>query len=274
MINSKIAYLIVLLGMLAHQSTWAQEPICAQKNEAFLPGERVTYKAGYKWGFIKVNAGEATFSVDTVMYQGKPSIHFVGEGKTYPAYDSFYRVRDRFETYSSVEDLRPYRYIRDTNEGGYKVYNNNRFEYEDGLTYVERRGVRTINMFDTMAIHNCTYDALSMIYNARSIDFDRYAPDDSIPISIFLDEEVYDLNIRYLRKEVIKHDKKKYRCVLISPTLVSGTIFKEGDEMKVWITDDKNRIPLVVESPLVVGHLRAEVKGWENVRHPFTSLVE
>lgn len=250
------------------------EPICAQKNTAFRVGERVTYKAGYKWGLINVNAGEAVFTVDTSEFEGKKSIHFVSEGRTYKGYDPFFKVRDRFETYSAVDDLRPYRYIRNTSEGGYKVYNDNIFDYEKGLTYVVRDHVKNINRLDTMPIKDCTYDALSMIYNARSIDFDRYEPGAHIPISIFLDEDVYDLEIRYLRKEVIKWKGQKYRCVLFSPSLVSGTIFKEGDEMKVWITDDANRIPLIVESPLVVGKVRAVVKDWENLRHPVTSLVK
>ena len=248
-------------------------PICAQKNTAFLAGEKVTYKAGYKWGFMNFNAGEAVFTVDTSFIDGKKCIHFMSEGRTYPAYDAFYKVRDLFETYASPDDLRPYRYIRNTNEGGYKVYNDNVFDYESGLTYVKRDYVKALNELDTMEIKDCTYDALSMIYNARSIDFDRYEPGAKIPISIFLDEEVYDLEIRYVRKEVIKLKGKKYRCVLISPTLVAGTIFKEGSEMKVWITDDANRIPLVVESPLVLGKVRAVVKDWENLRHPVSSIV-
>ena len=250
------------------------EPICAQKNTAFSVGERLTYKAGYKWGLISVNAGEAVFTVDTSRFEDKPSIHFVSEGRTYRAYDPFFKVRDRFETYSAVNDLRPYRYIRNTSEGGYKVYNDNVFDYERGLTYVKRDHVKSINRLDTMPIKDCTYDALSMIYNARSIDFEKYQPGAQIPISIFLDEEVYNLEIRYLRKEIIKHKGQKYRCVLISPSLVSGTIFKEGNEMRVWITDDANRIPLLVESPLVVGKVRATVKDWENLRHPITSIVD
>ncbi len=253
---------------------YKDDPVCAQKNTAFKTGERVTYKAGYKWGFISANAGEASFVIDTATFNGKSCIHFISEGHTYKAYDPFYSVRDTFETYASPIDLRPYRYIRNTNEGGYRVYNDNVFDYESGLTYVLRKYVVTNDLLDTMSIKDCTYDALSMIYNARSIDFDRYTPGAKIPISIFLDEEVYELEIRYLRKEVIKHDGKKYRCVLISPTLVSGTIFKEGDEMKVWITDDANRIPLLVESPLVVGKVRATVKEWSNLKHPLTSLVE
>ena len=71
------------------------EPICAQKNTAFSVGEKVTYSAGYKWGLISVNAGEAVFTVDTSEFEGKKSIHFVSEGRTYKAYDVFYKVRDR-----------------------------------------------------------------------------------------------------------------------------------------------------------------------------------
>jgi hypothetical protein len=250
------------------------DPICAQKNTAFNVGEQVTYKAGYKWGLINVNAGEAVFTIDTSEFEGKKSFHFISEGRTYKGYDPFFKVRDRFETYSAIDDLRPYRYIRNTSEGGYRVFNDNVFDYDNGLTYVVREHVKKINRLDTMPIKDCTYDALSMIYNAGSIDFEKYEPGAQIPISIFLDEEVYNLEIRYLRKEVIKHKGQKYRCVLISPSLVSGTIFKEGNEMRVWITDDDNRIPLLVESPLVVGKLRATVKDWENLRHPISSIVE
>jgi hypothetical protein len=230
-------------AMFSESLKYDAEPVCAQKNTAFKTGERVTYKAGYKWGLISVNAGEAIFTVDTSRFEDKPSIHFVSEGRTYKAYDPFFKVRDRFETYSAIDDLRPYRYIRNTSEGGYNVFNDNVFDYENGLTYVVRDHVKNINRLDTMPIKGCTYDALSMIYNAR------------------------------LRKEVVKWKGQKYRCVLFSPSLVSGTIFKEGDEMKVWITDDANRIPLIVESPLIVGKVRAVVKEWENLRHPITSLV-
>ncbi|MFT5279974.1 MAG: hypothetical protein ACI9P8_001613 [Bacteroidia bacterium] len=260
-------------AMFSESLKYDAEPVCAQKNTAFKTGERVTYKAGYKWGLISVNAGEAIFTVDTSRFEDKPSIHFVSEGRTYKAYDPFFKVRDRFETYSAIDDLRPYRYIRNTSEGGYNVFNDNVFDYENGLTYVVRDHVKNINRLDTMPIKGCTYDALSMIYNARSIDFEKYEPGAQIPISIFLDEDVYELEIRYLRKEVVKWKGQKYRCVLFSPSLVSGTIFKEGDEMKVWITDDANRIPLIVESPLIVGKVRAVVKEWENLRHPITSLV-
>lgn len=273
-----IFIVIILAGssvgaMFNANSMHELEPICAQKNTAFITGERITYKAGYKWGLINVNAGEAVFTVDTSEFEGKKSIHFVSEGRTYKGYDPFFKVRDRFETYSAVDDLRPYRYIRNTSEGGYNVFNDNVFDYANGLTYVVRDHVKNINRLDTMPIKECTYDALSMIYNARSIDFEKYEPGAQIPISIFLDEDVYDLEIRYLRKEIIKWQGHRYRCVLFSPSLVSGTIFKEGDEMKVWITDDANRIPLIVESPLVVGKVRAVVKDWENLRHPITSLV-
>lgn len=266
---SVIYFLVSLTGNSKAQET----AVCAQDNTAFLPGEKVVYKAGYRWGLLNMNAGEVSFTVNTTTYNDTPSLHLVGIGSTYKAYDWFYKVRDRFESFVSIEDLRPYRYIRNTSEGGYKVFNDNDFNYADGKAYVKRKHVKNIDMLDTIPIGDCTYDVLSMIYNARSIDFGRYEPGDVIPISIFLDEEVYDLSIRYLRKEVIRHKQKKYRCVVLSPTLVSGTIFKEGDEMKVWITDDANRIPLVVESPLVVGKVRAVVKSWENLRHPFNSLI-
>jgi hypothetical protein len=116
-------------------------------------------------------------------------------------------------------------------------------------------------------------DVLSAIYYARNIDFDRYKPGDKIPFSMFIDDQVYNLFIRYLGKEVVKTRYGRYNAIKFRPLLIKGTIFEGGEKMSVWVSDDRNHVPLRIESPITVGSVKVDMKGYGNLRHPFTSRI-
>src|SRR5690606_27485775 len=117
-------------------------------------------------------------------------------------------------------------------------------------------------------------DVVSAMYYARNIDFSKLRPDDKIPFFMFLDNEVYNMYIRYVGKEEIKTKYGKYRAIKIKPLLLKGQIFEGGEKMTVWVTDDKNHIPTRVESPLVAGKVKIDMIGHSNLRHPLTSLIK
>jgi Protein of unknown function (DUF3108) len=114
---------------------------------------------------------------------------------------------------------------------------------------------------------------LSAIYYARNINFDKYKPGDKIPFNMFLDDEVYNLYIRYIGKEVIKTRYGKFRSIKFKPMLIKGTIFEGGEKMTVWVSDDMNHIPLRIESPITVGSVKVDMMGYKNLRHPVTSML-
>ena len=39
--------------------------------------------------------------------------------------------------------------------------------------------------------------------------------------------------------------------------LVKGTIFKGGEDLLVWVTDDNKRVPVLVEAKILVGSVKA-----------------
>ena len=41
--------------------------------------------------------------------------------------------------------------------------------------------------------------------------------------------------------------------------------------MTVWVTDDENKIPVLVESPILIGFIRAELNKYEGLRNPLKS---
>jgi len=122
-------------------------------------------------------------------------------------------------------------------------------------------------------VPNCVQDVVSAIFYARNIDFNKYKPEDKIPFTMFMDNEKYDLYIRYLGKETIKTKYGKFRAIKFKPLLVKGTIFEGGEKMLVWVSDDANHLPLRVESPISVGSIKVDMMSYRNLRYPLSSLL-
>jgi len=248
---------------------------CNLKQACFKSGEAVTYHVYYNLGPIWVPAAAVTFSVDYTEYLNNPCYKFKGKGQTFSSYNWIYKVDDTYETYVDTNDFRPIKYIRNTKEGGTTIYNENYFNNKKNLAYSFTKKNNKNWVKDTVAILSCTYDVLTMIYAARRINFDLYKINDKISISIYLDSKTYpNQYLKYLGREVLKTDLGEYNCIKFKPALISGTIFKEGDEMTVWVSDDKNRIPLLVETPILVGSIKAKVQSIKNNKYPLTSLIK
>jgi hypothetical protein len=258
--NSITALALILLSFPLK----AGDEFCGIRNTAFQSGETLTFKVYYTLAGVYVAAGEANFTLTQEKLLNKPVYHVVGDGKTYSFYDNFFKVRDKYETFIDTATLQPLKFIRNVYEGGYKKYENVTFNHAAN-TAVTNEGV--------YKVPNCVQDVLSAIYYARNIDFNKYNPGDKIPFSMFLDNETYDLYIRYIGKETIKTKYGKFKAIKYKPLLIKGTIFEGGEKMMVWVSDDANRIPVRVESPISVGNIKVDMMGYRNLKYPLTSLI-
>jgi hypothetical protein len=253
---------IFLFGFSLHLKDGTD--FCGLPNQAFQTGESITFKVYYTLAGVYIAAGEATFTVALEDLSGKPVYHVTGAGKNYSFLDNFFKVRDKYESYIDTATLQPLKFIRNVSEGSYRKYENVSFN-KTAHTAITNSGV-----FKTP---DCIQDVLSTMYYARNIDFDKMKPGDKIPFSMFLDNQVYDLYIRYVGKETIKTKYGKFRAIKIKPLLIKGTIFEGGEKMTVWISDDANHIPVRVESPISVGSVKVDMMDFKNRRTPMTSLI-
>lgn len=237
---------------------------CNIRNTTFVAGEYISYSVFYSVVGIYVNAGTTSFSSTLEKIGNKPVYHLVGLGNTLSSYDWIYRVRDKYESYIDTATLKPLKFVRNIQEGGFKKYENITFNQETN-TAISTEGV--------FKVPDCIQDVLSSIYYARNINFNSYKSGDKIPFKMFLDNEVYDMYIRYMGKETIKTKYGKFRAIKFKPLLVKGTIFEGGENMVVYVSDDPNHIPLRVESPIVVGTIKADMMNYKNLRYPLSSLI-
>jgi len=256
----------LVLGLFCFSATSEAPPdnFCGTRNISFSVGEEVAFTVYYAVAGIYVNAGTATFTSTLETISNRPVFHVTGEGKTNSSYDWIYKVRDKYETYIDTATLQPLKFIRNVNEGGYKKYQNITFN-KSANTAITTDGV--------FKVPECVQDVVSAMYYARNIDFSKLRPDDRIPFSMFLDNQVYNMYIRYVGKETIKTRYGKFNAIKIKPLLLKGEIFDGGENMTVWVTDDPNHIPVRMESPLVVGKIKIDMMSHVNLRHPLSSLL-
>lgn len=260
--------LLILLFILSSPIIYAdQHPsdTCDPKNKSFKTGEKISYKIAFKWGALWLSAGEASFTLEDAKYNNKDVFHAIGFGQTFKSYDWFFKVRDKYESYIDKETMLPYKFVRDVNEGDYSFYQNVTFKHQDH---------KATSLKGTFDIPNCTQDVLSAIYFSRCIDWSKYKVNDTVPITIFLDDIVYPLYIRYLGKEKVTVKSGTYNCVKFKPLLIDGTIFKGGEKMTVYVTDDANKIPVLVTSPILIGEIRAELTTTSGLTNALSSKIK
>ena len=256
--------LVTVIFILLSKSLFSQQNDSQSPLNSFRSGEKVTYRAVYNWGFIWINAGDVVFSVKDTIYNGVSSYHFKSLGWSLRKYDWFYKVRDRFESIVSKDSLKPYWFLRDTYEGGYIAYNNYYFNYKTSQLNIDSYTSNRSSKQEVLPLKQNSYDVLSAIYYCRNINFENLAVGQKIPLTMAVDNEAFELYIKYLGREIITiHGGKTYSTFKFSAMLVKGTIFKGGEDLFVWVTDDKYHIPVLIEAKILVGSVKAVLVGVE-----------
>lgn len=238
------------------------------KNTAFHEGEKLSYKVYYNWGFLWLSAGSVSFEVKTAFYKGEKVYHFDSYGSSYKSYDWFFKVRDHYESYASIDSLKSLWFRRNTYEGGYEVDNRYFFDHDKKLIYSFVEDSDNPYKEDTLELKECTYDLLTATYAIRNYDFSKYVVNEKIPIRMIIDNEIFDLYFRYRGKGVIEtRNGETYKCLKFSALLLEGSLFKGGEDLIVWVSDDKNKIPVLIEAKILVGSVKAYLEESTGLRN-------
>lgn len=256
-------YLLQLLPVVAYAQACVPSPF------AFRTGEELHYKVIYNWGMLWLESAQASFTVKQGTLNGRTVFAFTGSGSTLPKYDWFFKVRDNFKAWADTSSLKPLRFEAEVHEGGKKEKHIYLFNHRAGRAYtvINRSSKRTD--VDTVPTGPCTIDVLTAIYYARSIDYSKCKVNDTVGISLLLDGKVYPTYVRYRGRDIYKSaETGEWRCIKFSPLLIEGTIFKKGEDMTVWVSDDENKLPVYIETPITVGTVKVRLTSYKGLRYP------
>ena len=239
----------------------------------FKAGEKLTYTVRYTLG-INFDAGEVVFNVDTLVKKGKTFFHFYSTGRSYPNYDWIFNVRDRYDVITYEKTIRPIYYHRQTDEGGYKVNNIYKFSYGKDKIYMSISHSDSIPYKDTISHIKCLRDALSSAYYLRGLDMNKMKKGQKIDMDMVLDGKIFNIGITYLGKEKVKMaDTLEINTHKFVTTTIKGSIFRGGDGLYVWISDDKNKIPVKIEAYILVGKVTVYLIDYKGLKYPTDSFL-
>lgn len=237
----------------------------AQKLDNINAGESLTYRIHY--GFL--TAGNATLSTQATTYKGEPHLYVKGIGRTSGAVKAFFKVEDLYESYINMKTGLPSYYVRNVKEGKYTQHLHTEFNHDDqtlNLTDKENpnNGSRTIKSVKHIQ------DMLSAFYYLRGLDSSELKVGSVKNLNVWIDDEMFPFQLKVAGVENIKTDFGSINCLKIIPLVKSGRVFKEKEGVTLWVSNDRNHIPVLVKAQLAVGSLKASLKNYENVKYPLT----
>jgi hypothetical protein len=211
--------------------------------------------------FGPIVGGNATLILKQEYLNNKLVFHARGEARTVGLAEKLYSVKDIFESFFDLQTLLPYKAVRDVKEGNYRKHEEAIFNHSGNTVYCTRKDT-------TLTIPQNTLDMMSLLYYIRSIDLYNMKNGDVLRIITFFDEELFPFDIRFKGTEVIKTKYGKIRCYRFDPVVEPGRMFESEDDMTIWISADRNLIPVKVKFNLVVGSLRMELSQYSNLKYP------
>ncbi|GAB3991056.1 DUF3108 domain-containing protein [Spirosoma daeguense] len=230
-------------------------------NNSFGPGEHLEYRVHY--GFL--NAAEAVVDVSPTLYKvnDRPCYRVNVDGRTVGAFDLVTRIRDTWRSYIDTSAILPQKFYTNLQENNYRKEENVTFNHETNTAKSEEKTEK-----DIFKVPDNVHDLISGYYFLRTIDLERLNSGQVIEVPAFYDEKVYNMKIRYRGKTTIKTKHGKINVFKLNPVLPPNKLFKEEESIRIFVSDDPNKVPVKVEVDLWVGSMVMDLKHNSGLKHP------
>ncbi len=248
------------------------------ENDVFKRGEHIEYLVHYG----PINAGLATVDVhpETFTLNNRICYRVDVVGETIGAAGVITDVKDLWRTYIDTVAFVPHRFYRDIKEGTFRrkeITDFNPVGNQATMKFVQynaKKADKKKKGTETVKVPDYVQDMVSGYYYLRTLDFEKMQAGEVITIPGILEDELYDLKIRYLGKDITKTKFGKMNAHRLVPIMPENGLFSGESSIRFWVSDDKNRIPVRIEADMFIGKVVIEVKDVKNLRHEFNYAGE
>ena len=212
----------------------------------FSIGEELHYSAWFNF----IRGGESTLQIANIdSIDGRVLFHIKSVTKSLPFFDRFYKVRDQMESWIDSEKYYSYRFKKSIHEGKYR---------KNYLVDFDYRRQYAISKSDTIEIPVNLHDGLSMFYYVRTMDFEI---GDTININYFDNDSLIPFVIKVDRIETVNAPIGDVRCFVLEPFLESGKRFKNKSKIIIYVSADKQRLPIMIVNSARFGTLTLKLES-------------
>lgn len=258
----KKLFLLSLVIFFLTNTVSSQNSFPAVDNNVFQQGEYLKFFIYYGW----LDAGEASLEVSKELKVVSNHSCYVINGKGYSIgfFEWFFKVNDYYLTYLDKSSLLPLESYRNVDEGGYVAKDHFVFNHELDFVISENKRFK---------VPDNSLEIISAIYYARCIDYSETKAGTRILTSNYVMEDVvYPLELEYIGKEIITTGLGSFSCYAIKPLLQEGRVFNGQKGMTIWITDDANKLPVRVQTDILVGAMKMDLIDYANLKHPIKKI--
>ena len=266
MIKKTISIFSLLVFLLVFQPTSAQ---CKINNTAFASGENIEYDLYFNFGLFRARAGKGSLSITEANYRGVNALKTVMLLNTSGLAGNIYSVNDTLTSYID-KDMRPLLFTKEAHEGSDYSIERQSYTYEGNK--IKIRSLRNFNgeeRFDEVfESDKCTYDYLSVLSMIRNIDFSGMKRGDSKFIQFISGRKTVNMYVNYQGISNIKaNDGKRYEVIDLTLTIHDDAFENQKDALKASLTNDSNRVPIIIDTSLNIGSIRAVMKNATGLRN-------
>ena len=249
--------------IIAQSYSGVKAPFINKSFDAFKTGESLKFRIHY--GFF--NASYATLNLEEDFIEKEKVFKATAIGRTTGIARFFFKVDDVYETFFDKNLVQPIKSTRNIYEGGYTKNVEINYDYSNNLANVN--DIKN-NRLSSVKIKKDVQDLISTFYFLRNhFDVKKLKKNDFIRINIFFDAENYPFRMKFLGYENLKTKFGIINCLKFRPYIESGRVFRDSESLTLWVTADKNKVPMRIKADLRVGSLRADLEAQKGLKHPF-----
>ena len=181
------------------------------------------------------------------------------------------------EIWVDKETKRTQRFESDIREDKYTFRSNYRYVWDSMRVHTWSQRRNNTPRTKTMTLTKESMDAVSLYFNLRSVDLESFRAGEHHRLDMVLEDTIRSLRYRFIKRDTIKVPRvgrfatMKFACTIGSSEEFS---FTDGTEFFIWITEDGNKIPVMLSSPVRVGEVRAYLRSTQGLKYPLSSLIE
>ena len=256
----KVIFLYLQILLFSVNIVFSQSS--AKNIDPFKAGEILEYRVHY--GIF--NASFASLKLSSEELDGKTLLLASGYGKTIGLARLFFKVEDYYSSYFDSNNVTPVFFKRNIYEGGYTKNLEVNFDLQSNKAIVNNIKKGTV---ETISTEKNIQDLISSLYYLRkNFSEDNIDIGDFFTINMFYDSKNRELLLKYEGKEIINTKFGKIECIKLMPVTNRSRIFKGEGSITIWLTNDKNRIPIRVQADLLVGSIKADVEKFSGIANP------
>lgn len=261
---------LLLLCAAFTQPIGTAEPVRLWPNASFRTGEVIRYKVHY--GII--NAGEAVIETagNLERVADRPCYRATVSGRTLGSFDFFMHVRDTWRAYIDTASILPLRSSRDIAEGTYRKKEVVDFDQAHDVVNVLQTHTKEPIRY-TFKVPNNVQELVSGFYFLRTLDYDRMKPGEVIRVGGFFDEGAFNLEVVYKGRELVETKAGLVHAIKLVPRMPKNRIFRGEDAIKVYFSDDKNKIPVLFQAELFVGSVKVDMYQAEGLKNKLNMVA-